>query len=215
MAQIVIVMGESGSGKSASLRNFSPEEISILNATSKLLPFRNKIPKKDNCTYEDIAKALSNPTKKAYVIDDAGPLLAKENFARAQETGYGKFTMMAQNFYNMLEFINTSVPSDIIVYLMMHTEETEGFYKVKTLGKMLDSTLGGGIESLVTICLRTVLTESGHKFITGEDTTSTAKSPMGLFEDKIIDNDLKLVDTAIREYYELPPLSNSKKKGDK
>ena len=90
MATAVLIMGESGSGKSASLRNFAPNEISVFNVTSKPLPFKQgktKIPKIDNATYTDIANALANPNKRAYVIDDAGYLLSFEMFKRANETG--------------------------------------------------------------------------------------------------------------------------------
>lgn len=209
MAIPVIIMGASGSGKSTSLRNFAPEEISVLNVTNKPLPFRNNLPIKHNANYEEIAQALANPSKRAYCIDDAVLNMTKENFDRALEVGYGKFTDMAKHFYDMLDFITTKMPNDIIVYIMAHTEIEDGRTKAKTLGKMLDSSLGGGIESLVTICLRATQTESGYKFITGGEINSTAKSPMGMFEDKEIDNDLKYVDTVIREYYNMPPLTEA------
>lgn len=202
-------MGESGSGKSASLRNFAPNEISVFNVTSKPLPFKQgktKIPKIDNATYTDIANALAKPNKRAYVIDDAGYLLSFEMFKRANETGYGKFTDMAKNFFDMLDFINTQLPSDIIVYITMHTEDDSEMHKVKvkTIGKMLDQNLK--IEGLFSIVLRAVQTEDGYKFVTRDDMVSTAKSPIGMWEEDMIDNDLKAVDTTIREYYDMKPL---------
>jgi hypothetical protein len=202
-------MGESGSGKSASLRNFAPNEISVFNVTSKPLPFKQgktKIPKIDNATYADIANALAKPNKRAYVIDDAGYLLSFEMFKRANETGYGKFTDMAKNFFDMLDFINTQLPSDIIVYITMHTEDDSEMHKVKvkTIGKMLDQNLK--IEGLFSIVLRAVQTEDGYKFVTRDDMISTAKSPIGMWDEDMIDNDLKAVDTTIREYYDMKPL---------
>ena len=202
-------MGESGSGKSASLRNFAPNEISVFNVTSKPLPFKQgktKIPKIDNATYTDIANALAKPNKRAYMIDDAGYLLSFEMFKRANETGYGKFTDMAKNFFDMLDFINTQLPSDIIVYITMHTEDDSEMHKVKvkTIGKMLDQNLK--IEGLFSIVLRAVQTEDGYKFVTRDDMVSTAKSPIGMWEEDMIDNDLKAVDTTIREYYDMKPL---------
>lgn len=202
-------MGESGSGKSASLRNFAPNEISVFNVTSKPLPFKQgktKIPKIDNATYADIANALAKPNKRAYMIDDAGYLLSFEMFKRANETGYGKFTDMAKNFFDMLDFINTQLPSDIIVYITMHTEDDSEMHKVKvkTIGKMLDQNLK--IEGLFSIVLRAVQTEDGYKFVTRDDMISTAKSPIGMWEEDMIDNDLKAVDTTIREYYDMKPL---------
>ena len=212
MATAVLIMGESGSGKSASLRNFAPNEISVFNVTSKPLPFKQgktKIPKIDNATYTDIANALANPNKRAYVIDDAGYLLSFEMFKRANETGYSKFTDMAKNFFDMLDFINTKLPNDIIVYITMHTEDDSEMHrvKVKTIGKMLDQNLK--IEGLFSIVLRAVQTEDGYKFVTRDDMVSTAKSPIGMWEEDMIDNDLKAVDSTIREYYDMKPLVDS------
>ena len=206
-------MGESGSGKSASLRNFAPNEISVFNVTSKPLPFKQgktKIPKIDNATYADIANALANPNQRAYVIDDAGYLLSFEMFKRANETGYSKFTDMAKNFFDMLDFINTKLPNDIIVYITMHTEDDSEMHKTKakTIGKMIDQNLN--LEGLFTIVLRAMQTEDGYKFITRDDRVSTAKSPMGMFESDKIDNDLKEVDRIIREYYDMKPLVDNK-----
>lgn len=213
MATAVLIMGESGSGKSASLRNFAPNEISVFNVTSKPLPFKQgktKIPKIDNATYADIANALANPNKRAYVIDDAGYLLSFEMFKRANETGYSKFTDMAKNFFDMLDFINTKLPNDIIVYITMHTEDDSEMHrvKVKTIGKMLDQNLK--IEGLFSIVLRAVQTEDGYKFVTRDDMVSTAKSPIGMWEEDMIDNDLKAVDATIREYYDMKPLVDNK-----
>ena len=213
MATAVLIMGESGSGKSASLRNFAPNEISVFNVTSKPLPFKQgktKIPKIDNATYADIANALANPNKRAYVIDDAGYLLSFEMFKRANETGYSKFTDMAKNFFDMLDFINTKLPNDIIVYITMHTEDDSEMHKTKakTIGKMIDQNLN--LEGLFTIVLRAMQTEDGYKFITRDDRVSTAKSPMGMFESDKIDNDLKEVDRVIREYYDMKPLVDNK-----
>lgn len=213
MATAVLIMGESGSGKSASLRNFAPNEISVFNVTSKPLPFKQgktKIPKIDNATYADIANALANPNKRAYVIDDAGYLLSFEMFKRANETGYSKFTDMAKNFFDMLDFINTKLPNDIIVYITMHTEDDSEMHrvKVKTIGKMLDQNLK--IEGLFSIVLRAVQTEDGYKFVTRDDMVSTAKSPIGMWEEDMIDNDLKEVDRIIREYYDMKPLVDNK-----
>lgn len=213
MATAVLIMGESGSGKSASLRNFAPNEISVFNITSKPLPFKQgktKIPKIDNATYADIANALAKPNKRAYVIDDAGYLLSFEMFKRATETGYSKFTEMAKNFFDMLDFINTKLPNDIIVYITMHTEDDSEMHKIKakTIGKMLDQNLK--IEGLFSIVLRATQTEDGYKFVTRDDMVSTAKSPIGMFESDTIDNDLKEVDRIIREYYDMKPLTDAK-----
>lgn len=209
MARVVMLYGESGSGKSASLRNFKPEEISVINITSKELPFKNKIPKIDNADYVDIANAFRNPTKKAYVIDDCGYLLSFSALRRASEKGFDKWNEIAENFFRMIEFIIKEVPNDIIVYLTFHEEEGDGGrIKAKTVGKMLDSTLF--LEGLFTIVIRSVQNERGYRFIVNEP-NSTTKAPIGMFEESEMDNDLKVVDGMIREYYDMPALTGTAK----
>lgn len=197
----VLIMGESGSGKSASLRNFEPDEIGILNVASKPLPFRKKLKKVDNATYKTIYKALTDPKLKIYAIDDSQYLMAFEMFARAKETGYGKFTDCAKQFYDLIQFVIRNTPDDCIVYFLHHVEKTDsGDIKAKTQGKMLDNQLT--LEGLFSIVLLCETDGKIHKFITQSDGSTTAKSPMEMFELEI-DNDLKFVDSTIREYYEL------------
>jgi adenylate kinase family enzyme len=197
----VLVLGASGSGKSTSMRNFEPDEVGIFNVAGKPLPFRKKIPKVDNATYEKIYKVLKEPKLKKYVIDDSQYLMAFESFDHAKETGYGKFTNMALNFRNLIDFIIRGTPNDVIVYMLHHTELSEdGKLKAKTLGKMLDNQLT--VEGLFSIVLLCQVEGSEHFFITNSDGSHPAKSPMEMFELKI-DNDLKIVDATIREYYEL------------
>lgn len=197
----VLVLGASGSGKSTSMRNFSPEEIGIFNVASKPLPFKTKLPKVNNATYSTIFKGLENPQLKKYVIDDSQYLMAFESFDHAKDTGYGKFTNMALNFRNLIQFVVSKVPDDVIVYFLHHTELTEdGKLKAKTLGKMLDNQLT--VEGLFSIVLLCQVEGSEHYFITNSDGSNPAKSPMQMFDLKI-DNDLKFVDETIREYYEM------------
>ena len=197
----VLIMGKSGSGKSCSLRNFKADEIGIFNVASKPLPFRNDLKKVDGATYHIIEKALSKPTLKTYVIDDSQYLMAFESFAKANVKGYDKFTEMAVNFYNLIQFVIKNTPDDIIVYFLHHSEESEYGLKAKTLGKMLDSQLT--VEGLFSIVIMAVTTKGEYKFITHNDGTTTVKTPMNMFEDDRIDNDLKAVDTTIREFYNM------------
>lgn len=197
----VLILGESGSGKSASLRNFDPSETAIFNVAGKPLPFRKRIPTMNNPKYSDILSALSSPTKRAYIIDDSQYLLAFEFFNRAKETGYTKFIDIAQNFRNLIQFVITQTPPDCIVYFLHHTEQTaEGGFKAKTIGKMLDEKLT--VEGLFSIVLLCRAEKDRYYFQTQSQGYSTAKSPMDMFPPEI-DNDLKLVDTAIREYWGL------------
>lgn len=197
----VLILGASGSGKSTSMRNFDESEIGIFNVAGKPLPFKKKLPKVDNATYGKIYEVLQGPKLKKYVIDDSQYLMAFESFDHAKETGYGKFTNMALNFRNLIDFIIRRTPADCIVYMLHHTELSEdGKLKAKTLGKMLDNQLT--VEGLFSIVLLCQVEGSEHYFITNSDGSNPAKSPMDMFEMKI-DNDLKFVDTTIREYYEI------------
>lgn len=197
----VLILGESGSGKSTSLRNFNEDEIKILNVASKPLPFRKKLPVINNATYETIGKELLKNEFKSYVIDDSQYLLAFEMFDRAKEIGYGKFTDIAVRFRNMIDFIIKKMPDDVIVYFLHHCETTDsGKVKAKTVGKMLDSQLT--VEGLFSIVLICQADGQAHKFITQSDGYTTAKSPMEMF-DLEIDNDLKIVDEIIREYWNI------------
>lgn len=197
----VLIVGDSGSGKSTSLRNFDPSEIGVFNVASKPLPFRKKLPLINGASYEAIAKSLSSPKLNKYVIDDSQYLLCFELFRTVNDIGYQKFTNMALNFYNLIQFIIYKTPPNVIVYFLHHAETTaDGKVKAKTIGKMLDEKLTvEGLFSIVLYCQNDGIT---HKFITQSDGKTTAKSPMEMFELEM-DNDLKLVDTKIREYYEL------------
>lgn len=204
MGIAVLILGESGSGKSASMRNFTESDVRILNVASKPFPFRNvnKLKKADKATYSMIKGAVSSGKSLSYVVDDAQYLMAFESFEKANETGYGKFTTMAKNYEEMLRYIQEETTPDTIVYIMQHIETDEnGKVKAKTLGKMLDQQLT--IEGLFTIVLLCKADRNKHYFVTQSDGTNPCKSPMGMFDEIEIDNDLKLVDDAIREYYGL------------
>lgn len=214
-----MILGESGSGKSASLRNFKKEDVGILNVASKPLPFRNTngLVTVNKATYSMIKGAVTSPNRLSYVIDDAQYLMAFESFDKANITGYTKFTEMAKNYEEMLRTIQEDTSHDTIVYVMQHIETDEnGKVKAKTLGKMLDQQLT--IEGLFSIVLLAKADERRHYFVTQSDGTNPCKSPMGMFDDVEIDNDLKMVDDTIREYYGLKkaaaPTANSKSKGE-
>lgn len=197
----ILILGESGSGKSSSLRNFTPEEIGIFNVAGKPLPFRQQLPKMDGAKYADIIEALKDPTRKTYVIDDSQYLLSFEFFERSAETGYQKFTDLAFHFWRLIQFIIKSTPPDCLVYFLHHTDITDdGRIKAKTIGKMLDEKLT--VEGLFSVVLLCKNDNGRYCFQTQSEGQSTAKSPLGMFE-KEIENDLKLVDAAIRAYWGL------------
>lgn len=207
----VLIQGESGSGKSASMRNFDANELAVFSVSSKPLPFRKKIPIQRGANYASILKELSSPTKNKYVIDDSQFLMVYENFARVKETGYAKFTDMALHFIQLVNFVINQTPNDCIVYFLHHTDtDDNGNTKAQTIGKMIDNQLGK-LESLFTIVLNCEVRDGKHLFITQSDGTTTCKSPMEMFPLEI-DNDLKMVDTTIREYYELNDFKIEKEK---
>ena len=197
----VLILGESGSGKSASLRNFNEDEIGIFNVAGKPLPFRKKLNKVDNASYSDIVGRLKLNKLKTYVIDDSQYLMAFEMFDKVKDVGYNKFTDIGVHFRNLVDFVIKGTSADTIVYFLHHTEQTEtGKIKAKTVGKMLDNQLT--LEGLFSIVLLCKTDGKEHFFETQSDGFTTCKSPMEMFTPKI-DNDLKQVDTIIREYYEL------------
>ena len=197
----VLILGESGSGKSASLRNFSPDEVVIYNVAGKPLPFRNgtKMMRADNPTYAQIFGSLAKNKVKRYVIDDSQYLLCFELFDRSGEKGFTKFTEMAKHFYDLIQTVIRKLPSDTIVYFLHHTEQVGDKYKAKTIGRMLDEKLT--VEGLFSIVLMAKNIDGKHFFLTQSDGSDTVKTPMEMFPEAEIDNDLKLVDKTIREYY--------------
>ena len=203
MGIAVLCLGESGSGKSYSLKHFDPNEVGVFSVRKGTLPFPEgknfKI--KKHATYQDILKGLAKPGLKKYVIDDSQYLMVNEFFAKANDSGYAKYTAIGKNFADLLQFISDRVPDDVIVYFLHHTQQTsDGKVKAKTVGQMLDNYLT--LEGCVDICLLTQTDGTNHYFLTQSDGSCTAKSPEGMF-DLRIPNDLKMVDTAIREYYGL------------
>lgn len=207
MGVAVLIIGDSGTGKSTSLRNFEPDEIGILNVLGKPLPFPKKLKMANHAQYGTIQQTLKANNLRAYVIDDAGYLMSLENFRRAKETGYAKFTDMALNFERLIEWA-METNDDTIVYIMMHVDrDADGHQKPKTIGKMLDEKFC--IEGACPIVLMSTIQDGKYVFITKGDGFNGCKAPMDMLPD-VMDNDLKAVDTAIREYWQMKPLKEKK-----
>ncbi len=197
----ILIIGHSGSGKSASLRNLKKEDYSLVNPLAKRLPFKGGQQGLESCDYELIKKFIQETPKDIIVIDDSNYLLTMEMMKKAKETGYGKFTDIALNYWKLIEFIK-NLDGDKRVYLMSHEEVDEnGFVGVKTVGKMLSNQCC--VEGLYTIVLRATTENGKYQFQTASLGNDIVKAPMGMFDAPLIDNDLKLVDDTICEYYEI------------
>ena len=226
MAEIVMILGESGSGKSASLRNFKPGEVCVLNVAGKRLPFRNEFGQavvnlsqlpSIGARYDTILHIVRSGKYQRYVIDDSQYLLSFELFDRALERGYDKFVEMAKHFYDLITgcqmsytiwergkdklWVDTGKPlPDTTVYFLHHTDRDDGgCIKAKTIGKMIDEKLN--LAGLFTTVLLAGTDGTDHWFQTHGDGLSVVKSPMDMFKEDRIPNDLALVDKTIREFY--------------
>lgn len=221
MANIILVIGESGSGKSTGLRTLDAKKTFLIRVTDKDLPFQGW--KKNYISYDKatgkgnmitshnpsvIIKALAlvkdNSEIKIVVIDDLQYLMSYEFMERAKEPGWQKFTDIAQNTYNVITAAKALRSDQTVIFLCHSTDEYfDGGRKtkIKTIGKMLDEKIT--IEGMFTIVLLSQIekTEDGLKywFITNNDGTTTAKSPEGMFPEKI-PNDLQIVLNTIEEY---------------
>jgi len=186
----------------------NPAETLLIQVVKKPLPFKSNwksvndggnIYHSDN--WESIIKAMQKTTREIIVIDDLQYLLANEFMTRAHEKGYEKFTEMARHYFDVITAA-TNLQDYKRVYLLSHTDVSEqGQVKAKTIGKLLDEKIT--IEGLLTIVLRTHVINGQYVFSTKNSGSDTVKTPIGLFDDDHIENDLMAVDKAIKEYYDL------------
>lgn len=206
MAVPVLVLGQSGTGKSYSMKNFNENEVCLISVQKSLLPFRKKFEETVvTDDYTKIIKTMKATKKKVIVIDDTQYLMCNEFMRRATERGYDKFTEIAQNFWSLVVEEVNKLPADTIVYLLCHTSTDEnGVEKMKTIGKLVDEKITP--EGLFTIVLKTVVSDGKYAFVTQNNGKDTVKSPEGMFSTYAINNDLKYVDEKIRNYYELGEL---------
>lgn len=204
----VLVIGKSGSGKSTSLRNFKSEEVGIINVISKPLPFKNVNGLKtiDTDNYEDIKKVLEKSKTKSIVIDDAGYLITNQFMRKHASAGGGNavfnlYNDIADRFWSLTEIVK-ALPNDKIVYFFMHEDKNDfGDIKPKTIGKLIDDKVC--LEGLFSIVLRAKKVDKNYYFFTQSTENDVAKSPIGMFNELYIDNDLKQVDNIIRDFYEI------------
>ena len=205
MAEKVLIMGESGTGKSTSMRNLDPAKTAIVNPVGKPLPFRGKFDMLNSVTdSKDIINYMKKQVKagkKILVVDDFQYFLSIPYMNRIKEAGWDKWNDFGANYFEIVD-ICSELPEDVIVYYMTHTETLDnGITTIKLIGKLLREKIT--IEGLFTIVLRTSVVDGKYFFLTQNSGKDTVKSPMDMFPAYAIDNDLMYVDEKIRNYYEI------------
>ena len=201
MGILVSIIGQSGTGKSTSLRNFTNDEVAIINVSGKPMPFRSDLEPFSTNDYLTITNLLPQIKQPSIVIDDATDLMVDEFMRYAQQKGSEKYNIMAQNFFNLLEAAR-ALPEDKIIYFLAHIETSDdGREHFKTIGKMLDNYVT--VEGKFTVVLKTVVKDGHYFFSTHNNGQDTVKSPIGMFEEDLIENDLAAVDRIIREYWNI------------
>lgn len=204
MAQKILIIGESGTGKSTSLRNCNPDEIAVVNPVGKPLPFRGKFTmlnhitdSKDICNF---IRAQVSAGKKIIVVDDFQYILSIPYMNRIKENGWDKWNDFGANYFEIINVCD-SLPDDVCVYYLSHCETLEnGVTTIKLIGKLLREKIS--IEGLFTIVLKTAVIDGKYYFTTQNSGNDTVKSPLGMFPSYAIDNDLNYVTEKIRNYYD-------------
>lgn len=208
---MTLVIGESGTGKTTSLRNLDPQSTLLIQSVKKPLPFRvagwvrisngtpGSIYTSDQST--QIINAMRKTKRQIIVLDDLQYVLANEFMRRSEERGYDKFTDIARHAWDILNAAS-DLPEETRVYVLMHSQSDDlGKTKAKTIGRLLDEKIT--LEGLFSIVLKTIVRDGQFFFATQNNGHDTVKSPIGLFDSDLIDNDLAAVDAAIGDYYGL------------
>lgn len=225
MANICMILGKSGTGKSTSIKTLNPKETVVLNILGKRLPFKgsSSIYNTENKnlirlnTYSEVINCLESinknlPNVKNVIIDDMIYIMRKEYFSRAKETGYGKYTELAMHFQQIVAMCE-AMREDMNIFFILHSEDIQSDktitgYKVSTIGALVDNQYNPMEVVPMLLYSAVKFDDKGnafygfytHRFMEG-NIEIPAKSPEGMFEDDFIPNDLGLVVKAIAEYY--------------
>jgi adenylate kinase family enzyme len=217
MSNAVLILGESGSGKSTSLRNLDPKETFIVNVIGKPLPFRGAMKNytalssdgiSGNYHTTDDTSAIKRVTSlinnkrldiKTLVIDDFGYTITNSFMRKANQRGYERFIDIAKDMFDVLDIVS-NLRDDLYCFIMMHTEtDNQGRSKPKTVGKMIDQYIC--IEGKFTTVLHAMVIDGVYKFLTNNDGQNMSKTAMGMFEQLYIDNDLQMVKEKMNSYF--------------
>lgn len=211
MSTATLILGESGTGKSTSMRNLEPTRTLLIQAIRKPLPFKSaawKVFNKETArtgnivvtdNAAEIIAAMTKSKRPVIVLDDFQYVLANEFMRRSNEKGFEKFTEIGRSAWDILRAA-ADLSDEKRVYILSHTTSDEtGHTKIKTIGKMLDEKIT--VEGMFTMVLRTHVTDGRYFFSTKNNGRDTVKSPMGMFDEQFIDNDLAAVDAALCGYY--------------
>lgn len=216
MNNSILILGDSGTGKSTAIRTLPFEETFVLNVIGKPLPFRGAAKKYTKlsedgltgnyyCTDQgSMIKRVINTVNtkrldiKYLIVDDLGYLAMNAFMKRALVKGYDRFSEIAAEFNTATELLN-QLRDDLFCFVTMHIEtDKQGKTKPKTVGNMIDQYIN--IEGKFTHVFHTSVSEGKYKFITNADGIHMAKTPMGLFDKQLIDNDLMMIVNKINEY---------------
>jgi hypothetical protein len=212
MSIATLILGSSGTGKSTSLRNLDPAKTLLIQCIKKPLPFKAegwKIRVTDKSTGNvfqtsepaKIEKIMRSSPHEIIVIDDYQAVMVNELMARSSEKGYDKFTDIGKNAWNIFNAAG-DLAEHRRVYILAHTQTDDfGQVRMKTVGKLVDQHIVP--EGFFTIVLRTEVINSNYKFSTQTNGQDCCKSPMSMFPDLHIDNDLMAVDKVIVDFYQL------------
>lgn len=216
MSNSILIIGESGSGKSTSIRNLDPKETFVINVLDKPLPFKgfrksytafsDTTPEGNYYSTDNSSRIVAlikkidtaMPHIKNIILDDWQYTMANAFMRRALEKGYDKFSELAKNAWEIISALN-AVRSDICTFVLSHSDvDQSGKSRCKTIGKMLEDKIC--VEGMFTIVLHALVIDGKHRFLTQNDGVHIAKSPLGMFYDRFIDNDLKFVKDKIESY---------------